>query len=403
MIGMQHNPGAWTAPGNGAFGDRDVPTLRPMAGPWRGVVAIADTNALASRACHAVREGHSAERLFAALAATGRSPVYASPHVLVELHQRLPAIAEKTKVDFAAARAMLWGPVIDAIRIVELEIGDHLAPGIRPLMRADPTAPRRQRGDPDDLGTAALAEFLAPAVILSADDVFHRFGLANTTADTWLDRAYRLLDAARVEARVGDVEALADIAVELVLCGIRGAIHGAQRAPLVAVAVIAVTGIIASRTGNLRLARWRERARAVAEWSQPLIEELATALERHAQARGQLLLVEASSTPTTTQLAARHLARCGGELTPAELRDALARRGHRIPATRLKAAMLAHRAFVRLPGDRFLIGRPVRPPADWVASPSPPEPVPEALAPPDRGQPITAAGTAGTPTAHPAR
>jgi len=30
----------------------------------------------------------------------------------------------------------------------------------------------RLRGDPDDLGTAALAEFLAPAVIISADSVF---------------------------------------------------------------------------------------------------------------------------------------------------------------------------------------------------------------------------------------
>lgn len=283
---MQQDLVGWTAQERAVFGDRTISTLRPMVGPWRGLVAIADTNVLASRACHAVREGHAAERLFAALPATGRSPVYASPHVLRELYVRLPEIADSAKVDFAAARAMLWGPVLGSIRIVELEIGDHLAPGVRPLMRTDPSLPRQYRGDPDDLGTAALAEFLAPAVILSTDDVFCRFGLTNTSAATWQDRAYRLLDAARVEATLGDVEALADIIVELALMGLGGLMRGAQRAPLLAAGIIAATGVLAARTGNLRLARWRERARAVLEWSQPLWAELGTALQRHAQAPG---------------------------------------------------------------------------------------------------------------------
>ena len=66
------------------------------------------------------------------------------------------------------------------VPVVELAVGDCLHPHIQAVRRADPGLPVRLRGDPGDLGTAALAEFLAPAVIISADSVFTRFGLANS-------------------------------------------------------------------------------------------------------------------------------------------------------------------------------------------------------------------------------
>ncbi|MET8537989.1 hypothetical protein ABZV67_41295 [Streptomyces sp. NPDC005065] len=71
-------------------------------------------------------------------------------------------------------------------------------------------------------------------------------------------------------------------------------------------------------------------------------------------------MVEPPAYPTSEQPAARHLARCGRPLTPGELRDALARRGHTVCAARLKRDMLAHRAFARAPGDLFTIGRPAQ-------------------------------------------
>jgi hypothetical protein len=334
------------------------PTLRPMVGPWRGLVVVTDTNALAGRVCHAVELEQPVERLFTSLAITGRSPVYVAPHVVVELVRRLPEIAENNSVDPAAAQAMLWGSVMDGVRVVELEVGDHLVPGVRPLMRVDLDLPLRLRGDPDDVPTAALAEFLAPTVILSADSVFTRFGLANSDAMTWVDRAYRLLDAASVEGDLGDLEAVTELAAELALVGMRAVARAAWRSPLIAAAVIVAATVVAARTGNLRIEPWRTRGHAVATALRPLVDQFVAALERHAQARGQLFVVEASTTPTITQIAARHLARRGQAITPAELRDELRYRGRRIPATRLKAAMTAHRAFVRLPGNRYTVGRP---------------------------------------------
>jgi hypothetical protein len=95
---------------NLALSGRMAPTLRPMIGPWPGLVAITDTNALAGRACHSVRMGQPIERLFTSLAMTGCSPVYVAPHVVGELVRRLPEIADKIGVALAAARTMLWRP-----------------------------------------------------------------------------------------------------------------------------------------------------------------------------------------------------------------------------------------------------------------------------------------------------
>ena len=59
-----------------------------------------------------------------------------------------------------------------------LRVGDYLNPRIAALRRCDPELPRAMRGDSDDLGTAAVAQFPAPAVIIRKDSVFNRFGLA---------------------------------------------------------------------------------------------------------------------------------------------------------------------------------------------------------------------------------
>lgn len=83
-------------------------------------------------------------------------------------------------------------------------------------------------------------------------------------------------------------------------------------------------------------------------------------MTEHRTLSDSLLVVKPPAYPTNEQLAARYLARCGRPLTPGELRDALARRGHTISAAQLKRDMQAHAAFVRAPGDLWTIGRPVR-------------------------------------------
>ena len=74
--------------------------------------------------------------------------------------------------------------------MVPLRVGDYLNPRIAALRRCDPELPRAMRGDSDDLGTAAVAQFPAPGVIIRKDSVFNRFGLA-LPADRWTEEAAR--------------------------------------------------------------------------------------------------------------------------------------------------------------------------------------------------------------------
>jgi hypothetical protein len=155
-----------------------------MALPVPALVGITDTNALASRACNAARNS-VAENLFTGLAVTGRSNTYVSAHVPGELVRHLADVAEgHPGLDLRDAERVLWNDVMPLVPVVDLAVGDYLHPRIQAVRRADPDLPVRLRGDPEGLGTAALAEFLAPAVIISADSVFTRFGLANSVADT---------------------------------------------------------------------------------------------------------------------------------------------------------------------------------------------------------------------------
>ncbi|MET9905178.1 hypothetical protein [Streptomyces sp. NPDC006446] len=90
-----------------------------------------------------------------------------------------------------------------------------------------------------------------------------------------------------------------------------------------------------------------------------LLELAQAGMTEHRALSNSLLVVKPPAYPTSEQLAARYLARCGQPLTPGELRDALARRGHIISAAQLKRDMQTHGAFVRAPGDLWTVGRPV--------------------------------------------
>ncbi|MFD3843013.1 hypothetical protein ACFWWC_43375 [Streptomyces sp. NPDC058642] len=94
--------------------------------------------------------------------------------------------------------------------------------------------------------------------------------------------------------------------------------------------------------------------------AKPLLELAEAGMTEHRALSDSLLVVDPPAYPTREQLAARYLARCGRPLTPGELRDVLARRGHIVSAAQLRRDMQAHGAFVRAPGDLWTVGRPVR-------------------------------------------
>lgn len=137
-------------------------------------------------------------------------------------------------------------------------------------------------------------------------------------------------------------------------------IEFARRNPVAA--TVAVGGLLlwCYRNGYLTRDNWRRRLSRVGGVAKPLLELAKAGTTEHQALSDSLLVVEPSAYPTSEQLAARYLARCGRPLTPGELRDAFAGRGHIVSAAQLKRDMLAHRASVRAPGGLWTVGRPVR-------------------------------------------
>lgn len=75
-------------------------------------------------------------------------------------------------------------------------------------------------------------------MIISADSVFTRFGLANTLATTWLQGAYGLLRAAGFEATLTETAHLLEFAGRVSAALVGGAVSAARRYPLPAAALL---------------------------------------------------------------------------------------------------------------------------------------------------------------------
>src|SRR5258708_39148154 len=128
------------------------------------LVAVTDACAIASSACHVARSGTAS--ILVSLASTGRSNVFIDEDVEAELPEALAKVAADMGVPLADAERAL-SRTMTRIWVVPLRIGDYLNPRIAAIRRCHPELPRVMRGDPDDLGTAAVAEVLAPAGLIS--------------------------------------------------------------------------------------------------------------------------------------------------------------------------------------------------------------------------------------------
>ena len=322
-----------------------IGTTHPMALPAPALVGITDTNALASRACNAARNSVP-ENLFTGLAITGRSNTYVSAHIPGELARHLADVAKgHPGLDPQEAERILWGDIMPLVPVVDLAVGDYLHPRIQAVRRADPDLPMRLRGDPDDLGTAALAEFLAPAVIISAGSVFTRFGLANSVADTWLPLAHRLLHAAGYEATLTEAAYALELAARLVAVPISTVAGAARRHPLDALGIGAVIAVVAYQAGYLGRDRLRAAGQEIRRVAATGIEAFGNATDAHSKARQALRVIEPYGTPTVEELAARHLARVRRPLPLDDLAAPLAAAGHAVTSAELRDATSRHPAF----------------------------------------------------------
>ncbi|MGW2050952.1 hypothetical protein ACWCPF_38185 [Streptomyces sp. NPDC001858] len=139
------------------------------------LLPVLDTNALLVEVCALAKAGGRQDRV-TALAVTGRATPYTAAHVPGEVDEHRPRMAAHFEVPERQARRVLDQQILPALRVVDLEIRDHLTAQTRHIVHVDPKMPRKYRGDPDDAPTMALAEFLGPCVIVSKDSVFSRFG-----------------------------------------------------------------------------------------------------------------------------------------------------------------------------------------------------------------------------------
>jgi hypothetical protein len=196
---------------------------REVPHPWRlrpdlmratgepQLVAVLDTDALATACCMEASSGH--QSLATRLVLTGRVPGFIADHVPGEMDEHLDRIAGKLDVDVMAAADVWRERVAPLFRVVELPIGEYLRPEIAGIRQPEPA------GDPDDWPSLAVAAFLGPAVIITRDGVFYRLGYANEVND-WTDAAKVLRRAAALEGEQIDRAAFAIMSTHLVSAGV---------------------------------------------------------------------------------------------------------------------------------------------------------------------------------------
>ena len=326
------------------------------------LVAVTDACAIASSACHVARSGTAS--VLVSLAGTGRSNVFIGEDVEAELPEALQKVAADMGVPLADAERALH-QIMTRIWVVPLRMGDYLNPAIAGIRRCDPGLPRAARGDPDDLGTAAVAAFLAPAVIISKDSVFSRFGLA-LPADRWTEEAPRLLIAAGYDAALEDAAHAAEVGARLLFGMIGAAKNAAVRNPKAAITAAVIAGLAAwycHRRGWITGDQLRAAGRRMAAAARPLAGRAAAADARRNQARDALTVVEGRGAPSLEERCARHLARRAAPMTPEELSAVLAISGAAVTADAVRAALASHPAFAQDAQGGFTLGRPASMPA----------------------------------------
>jgi hypothetical protein len=250
-----------------------------------------------------------------------------------------------------------------------MTVSDHLRPEIAAVRRihGDPRVPSKSRldGDPDDLPTAALAALLSPSLIVSADGVFARLGLA--AVGDWIPIALEVLHVAGYEASFADAVLLIDGLGRLVVAAGRQAWQVVTTHPRMSIAAGALLAAL-SATGRLPGPPNLKDLQRLGRSGVPLIEQLAAAADRHQRSRSELLLVEDPPwrKPDVTELCARHLARCQQPQTATEGREAINSGlmvSRPVTTAACRQEMDAHPASLRGPGSRYWVGsQPLAPP-----------------------------------------
>jgi hypothetical protein len=175
-------------------------------------------------------------------------------------------------------------------------------------------------------------------------------------ADTWLPLARRLLQAAGYEATLTEAAYALELAARLVSVPISAAVGAARRHPLAALGIGAVIVLVAHQSGYLERDRLRAAGQEIRGAAARGIEAFGSATDSYGRARQALRVIEPYGTPTTVELAARHLARVRRPLALDDLAAALEVKGYTVTSAEVRDATDRHPAFWTRASQPTLIG-----------------------------------------------
>jgi hypothetical protein len=336
-----------------------------LVGVARPVVVV-DTMAIA-RACVGLARG-TPQLLFAILG-SGRATVVVAEHVPTEVSRAIDRICRDCG-DRTHMRALqLWSDVVASkVRVVPLPFGELLRPEIQDIARGS-LHPKR-RGDPDDMPLAAVAAFLAPAVILTDDAIFISAGLAAPFYE--VRRALDTLTSA--ESVAWSLMLLVNATGEGLASSARAVGRGLRAYPEAAIAIAILLCVLAAlalsdpggRCNAARIGRRTLRAAGTAVTETALLAaELKIMRDLAHQSLGTYE-TPAWRSRTVEELCAVRLAQATEPMTATDLLRGLQRdppQGLTLPtsATQLSQLLERHPAFAQV-GRRWDLGRPAAAP-----------------------------------------
>lgn len=321
--------------------------------PWERQIVVADANALAS-ACVAAARGKRVNIL--TIIASRRGCVVVAGHVPGEI---LPAIGEIARDQELADRAaQVWyDQLAPCVRVVDLPIGEMLRPEIAVVRHGVGAV----KADVDDLPSAALAAFLAPTVIWSADRIFTDTGLAARAHDT----ADALATLMAAESATATTAMMTFVGSRLIGAAGLAVTRTAARNPRVALAAVmggaALAAIGGANRRALALARGEGLLRGVGGLAKLLMLAFCDLQTYREHATADLRPYDAPTwrARTACETAARILALSITPLTVAEIMDKINYNdapGWPQTVSGLNDLLEAHPAFTGVPGAHWQLG-----------------------------------------------
>ncbi|MFJ2649485.1 hypothetical protein ACIO1C_22515 [Streptomyces sp. NPDC087420] len=312
------------------------------------LVGIVDTNTLLSSVDNDCRNAGWSSRL-RRMTASGATVLYAADHVLDEVYEHLPRIAQSSTVPLATLRARFEDEYLPTLRFVT--VSDMDAPDPQVLAITDPV----------DVPTGKLAKLIAPCVVFSDDKHLKKPGFAPK----------RRLDAAEAAVNVAEgfgKQAVTMNAAALPIQGMAGLITFSGRK--VGISPWVLAGVVLG-AGALLLKK-PERRKAAAQIAGKIAEEfgnqLAVAMaqeQRGIEGLRDVILPE-PMTPNIRQQVAITLARQNLPLLAAEVQELIQLHFPDEPEASIKdvrAVLVEGTEFVRVERHRWQLGREVAPQA----------------------------------------